>query len=194
MPVSKAKFEEFCDDMLKMFKGLENGQYRNYDNPTASAMDFILTFNSTIFGDAVYNLFSPLARRTRSNYAYVIVEFQIKNADESTPQLSPEERIAAYNKLPGIVAAEVQNTSGRYGACLTLVCESISVEESKIKELVQTKMTAYQSQFDKAETYPEKNAVLTNMGEFYNIIRDSDTLQEFVNENNEEHLSSWKLV
>jgi hypothetical protein len=105
--------------------------------------------------------------------------FQI-DASDTGMLATAEDRERAYNSLPNILAGDLVNESGRYGAHIANLAGNDKDKQQAIRDIVSSKIEAFEEQFNTAESYADKNQVLNQMVEFYDLTRDREALRDFV--------------
>ncbi len=160
------KFDEFCDKVTQMCKGITTGARKMYDQKTSGNMDFILDMDSSTIADAIHHAFEPAAIRSRSRYGS-IVEFQVQELDESDSILTQEGLEAAHRKIFDNLHTSVMNESGRLGKCLDRVSNLLVNLKRKLKKLLNAKFQNYEMSLTVKQHILKKSDV-TQLREFYN--------------------------
>ena len=177
--VREDKFNEFCDEITQICDCLATENYRGYKKPTTSDMDFILSPSSSKIASAIDKAYKPASIRSRYS---CIVEFQVKNVEETSPVLTSEGRKIAHGEIFNHLHRSVMNESGRLGVSLEDVSKNTGKSKLDIKQIIESEISTLKKEFDNKPTFIEKNKVILQLDAFYDEIRNSISLEALVNQ------------
>ncbi len=154
-------------DGLALFKGIQSADDFDVEKITGSAI-----------AQSIVDAFNPLTYMVMGS----IIPFR-NNIDATHPLATSAGRQASHSRIFDNLAGRVTNESGRLGRCLESVAESSGRTKNEIKEMIDVRISELKSVFEYKTTYAEKNEILGTLREFYDEIRDSSQLEEFVSQN-----------
>lgn len=199
MPISKEKYNNFCDDMERMLRGLVGPNHRDQEEFTSSHKNYLLSILSRsagteeIFACALCKAFKPLGDYVTRHYT--VLRFELtEETKENEALFTSEGRAKAYDTLLPNIINMVLGEKGRYGNCIASLSKKTDLSEVDIRNAVQSKIESYRVRFNDADNYADKNQVLIEANDLYYTIRNEETLGKLARDYKVEQLDQASIT
>ncbi|RUR05552.1 hypothetical protein [Legionella sp. km772] len=188
MPINDSQYNQCCDYLDELFAGLI--LKRHWENK-----EYIFTVSRSLMVERLFSSFKPLFQSSSYLEDSTSIQFNFKNLGEDSPLLTKEGLTAAYHEIPNkfspYITAETSEISvyEREHFNQALKEALVQLPGLRIEDLkwsIQQHIDKYQSLFEHASSYKEKNAALIKMNNLYNISRNSNKLIQLIQEDKEE--------
>lgn len=194
--VSDNQYKECCDYLDELFAGL-------LINSTRENYAYVFTVPSSLLVERLFSSFKPLFQYATYQNDSSAIHFDFKAVPASSALLSKKGLEVAYNKIPKWFAryltAEFPETSiyEREHFIQCLIEAAVQVPNIKIEEIkgfVQQTVDRYQTSFQDATSYQEKNAILIKMNHLYNVSRNPNKLSKLLQEKEHKPTSTSESI
>lgn len=182
MSLSDSQYSQCCDYLDELFVGLIFKRRRENK-------EYIFTISRSLMGERLFSSFKPLFQYSSYLEDTTTLQFNFQNLPENSPLLTKEGLLHAYQEIPGKFARyiigdapemsvyEREHFSQSFQDALMFLPGKRTAD---LKWLVQQHIDRYQQLFIEAGSYKEKNAILLQMNNLYNITRNSAKLTQLM--------------
>ena len=168
-------YNNLCDNLDSMFKGLTTDSIRFDPNQTSEGMDYCIYSKSYTIATAIQEHFFPIAIQVKFQYNTYAVKFAIKryiNINDINEKIT-----SFHGKIFDKVVKAVLDERGRLGNSLNIASTSDIIIKNLIRKFISGKISEIKDGFDKEQSYDEKNKIILSLKEeFYREIRDPESL------------------